>query len=131
MKKDAVHRHGLCPKFHFAVELVGRRWNGAILFLLQDGPTRFGALREAIPGITDPMLSGRLRELTAECIVSRAVLPGTPVRVEYALTDKGRALSRVMKAIGEWSNAWPSGEEKAAGGRAKRPPATKPRVKKA
>jgi DNA-binding HxlR family transcriptional regulator len=129
MKKDAAHRPGLCPKFHFAVELVGRRWNGAILFLLQDGPSRFGELREAIPGITDPMLSGRLRELTAEGIVSRAVLPGAPVRVEYALTDKGRALSRVMKAIGDWSHAWPAGTEKTAGGRARRPPAAKSRAK--
>lgn len=97
---------GLCPRFHYAVELIGRRWNGAILFLLQNGASRFGELRDGIPGITDPMLSARLRELEAEGVLTRAVQAGTPVRIEYTLSDKGRALSRVFGAIGEWSHDW-------------------------
>ena len=96
----------LCPRFHHAVELIGRRWTGAILFLLLRGPTRFTDLREAVPGITDPMLSARLRELESEGVVERSVLPGAPVRVQYALTAKGHALSDVMGAIGDWSHRW-------------------------
>ncbi len=96
----------LCPRFHHAVELIGRRWTGAILFLLLRGPTRFTGLREAIPGITDPMLSARLRELEIEGVVERSVLPGAPVRVQYALTAQGHALSDVMGAIGDWGRRW-------------------------
>ena len=96
----------LCPRFHYAVELIGRRWTGAILFMLLRGPTRFTDLREAIPGITDPMLSARLRELESEGVVERSVLPDTPVRVQYALTAKGHALGEVMGAIGDWSRRW-------------------------
>jgi len=101
-----VHDPALCPRFHYAVELIGRRWTGAILFLLLRGPTRFTDLREAIPGITDPMLSARLHELEGEGIVERAVLPGSPVRVQYALTAKGQALGEVMGTIGDWSHRW-------------------------
>lgn len=97
---------GLCPRFQYAVELIGRRWNGAILFLLQNGSTRFGELRDGIPGITDPMLSARLRELETEGVLTRTVHDGAPVRIEYALSEKGQALSRVFSAIGDWSHDW-------------------------
>ena len=97
---------GLCPRFQYAVELIGRRWNGAILYLLQNGATRFGELRDGIPGITDPMLSARLRELDAEGVITRSVHDGAPVRIEYGLSEKGRELSRVFCAIGEWSRIW-------------------------
>lgn len=96
----------LCPRFHYAVELIGRRWTGAILFILLRGSTRFTDLREAIPGITDPMLSARLHELESEGVVERSVLPESPVRVQYALTSKGQALSEVMGTIGDWSRRW-------------------------
>lgn len=109
---------GLCPRFHYAIELVGRRWNGAILFLLQNGAARFGELRDAIPGITDPMLAARLRELEAEGVIARAVHDGAPVRIEYTLSEKGRALSRVFGAIIDWSHDWVE-PGKAPAGRAK------------
>ncbi len=96
----------LCSRFHYAVELIGRRWTGAILFILLRGSTRFTDLRAAIPGITDPMLSARLHELEAEGVVERSVLPDTPVRVQYALTAKGQALSEVMGTIGDWRQRW-------------------------
>ena len=96
----------LCPRFHFAVELIGRRWTGAILFVLEQGPARYSDLRAAIQGITDPMLAERLRELEREGIVERHVLAGAPVGVEYGLTAKGRAMETVLQAVGEWSQAW-------------------------
>src|SRR5579871_5790422 len=93
----------LCARFHTAIELIGRRWSGAIIVLLLKEPLRFGVLRGAIPGITDRMLSERLRELEREMIVERTVVPETPVRVEYSLTVKGRGLAAVMQEISDWA----------------------------
>ena len=98
--------HGLCARFHKAVELIGRRWSGAIIQILLQGPSRYAELRAAIPDITDRMLSERLRELEDEQIVARTVVPDTPVRVEYSLTAKGRALAPALSAIGNWAEKW-------------------------
>ncbi|HWW62754.1 MAG TPA: helix-turn-helix domain-containing protein [Thermoanaerobaculia bacterium] len=96
----------LCPQFHSAVELIGRKWTGAIIYLLLKARCRFATLRDAIPDITDRMLSERLQELEQKGIVERTVIPDTPVRVEYALTKKGRALAAVVDTIGEWAHKW-------------------------
>ena len=96
----------LCAKFHHASEVIGRRWTGAIIFVLLRSRCRFATLREAIPDITDRMLSERLQELEDEGIVERTVVPDTPVRVEYALTKKGRELSTAFEAIGTWAHKW-------------------------
>ena len=96
----------LCARFHRASELVGRRWTGAIIFVLLQSGCRFAALRDAIPDITDRMLSDRLQELEAEGVVERTVVPETPVRVEYALTKKGRALEAPMGALTDWAHKW-------------------------
>jgi DNA-binding HxlR family transcriptional regulator len=100
------HSAGLCPRYHQAVELVGRRWAGAIVQILLAGPARYNELRSAIPDINDRMLAERLRELEAEQIVIRTVLPEAPVRVEYTLTEKGRALEGALTAIGRWAERW-------------------------
>jgi DNA-binding HxlR family transcriptional regulator len=112
----------LCPAFHYAIELIGRRWTGAIVYLLLQSPARFSDLHDAIPGITDPMLTSRLRQLEREGVIERAVLPGSPVRVQYALTEKGRALAQVTRAIGDWSHDWVAPARPAAP-RARRKPA--------
>jgi DNA-binding HxlR family transcriptional regulator len=96
----------LCGRFHRASELIGRRWTGAIIFVLLKSRCRFATLRDAIPDITDRMLSERLQELEQEGIVERTVVPETPVRVEYSLTKKGRALAAAMDAIAEWAEKW-------------------------
>src|ERR1051326_7660709 len=75
-------RPSVCARFHRASELIGRRWTGAIIFVLLKSRCRFAALREAIPDITDRMLSERLQELEQEAIVERIVVPETPGRVE-------------------------------------------------
>ena len=103
---DAAPAPPLCSRFHRASELIGRRWTGAILFVLLASRCRFAALRAAIPEITDRMLSDRLQELEAEGIVQRSVIPETPVRVEYALTRKGRALAPAVAAISAWADRW-------------------------
>jgi DNA-binding HxlR family transcriptional regulator len=96
----------LCGRFHRASELIGRRWTGAIIFVMLRRPCRFAALREAIPDITDRMLSQRLQELEREGIVERVVVPAVPVRVEYRLTKKGRALGTAVGAITRWAHTW-------------------------
>src|SRR5256885_16841245 len=101
MKKVTAQRPELCNAFHAAIELIGRRWTGAIVFLLLRSRCRYATLRDAIPGITDRMLSERLQELEREAIVERTVVPEIPVRVEYALTSKGRALASALNAVGE------------------------------
>lgn len=96
----------LCPRFHQASELIGRRWTGAIIFVLLRARCRFATLRAAIPDITDRMLSDRLQELEQEGIVQRTVIPETPVRVEYSLTEKGRGLANAVDAIVDWAETW-------------------------
>lgn len=97
----------LCARFHRASELVGRRWTGALIFvMLQQPRCRFATLRAAIPDITDRMLSERLQELEREGIVSRTVVPETPVRVDYSLTRKGRGLASAIEALASWAEKW-------------------------
>jgi len=100
------HVPELCRRFHRASELIGRRWTGAIIYVLLKSRCRFATLRAAIPDITDRMLSERLQELETEGVVARVVVPDTPVRVEYELTRKGRALSAPIDAIAEWADRW-------------------------
>jgi DNA-binding HxlR family transcriptional regulator len=97
---------GVCPKFHKAIELVGSRWTGAILQVLMAGPARFSSIRETVGDISDRMLSERLQALEHETIVVRTVLPEPPIRVEYALTDKGRELQSSLVAVARWAERW-------------------------
>jgi len=102
----------LCTRFHAAVELIGRRWAGAIIQLLMSGRKRYCDLKAGIPDISDRMLSERLRELEQEGLLRRIVTPETPVRVEYELTKKGAGLHEALEAIGEWAHTWIPAESK-------------------
>src|SRR5262245_65481537 len=104
--RETAHAPELCTRFHRASELIGRRWTGAIIYVLLRSRCRFATLRDAIPEITDRMLSERLQELEQEGIVERSVVPDTPVRVEYALTKKGRALAAAIDEIAAWAERW-------------------------
>jgi len=101
----------VCPKYHRAVELIGRRWTGAIVNVLLQGRRRFNEIADCIPDISDRMLVERLRELEAEAILVRIVVAETPVRVEYELTQKGRALEGAVRAIGDWAERWVTVDE--------------------
>ena len=113
-----THPGTVCPRYHEAAELIGRRWTGAIVRAMADGAVRFGDIAAAVPGLSDRMLSERLKELEAEGIVSRIVVPDYPVRIEYRLTAKGRDLGAVMDAIAQWAHRWLASEEQPADARA-------------
>jgi DNA-binding HxlR family transcriptional regulator len=95
-----------CSRYHRAVELVGKRWTGAILLVLLEGPLRFCEITHVVPALSDRLLSERLKELEAEDIVERRVYDGAPVRVEYCLTEKGRALEPALRALKSWSHSY-------------------------
>jgi DNA-binding HxlR family transcriptional regulator len=102
----AAERETCCSAYHQAVELVGKRWTGAILFVLMDGPARFSEVKQLVPDLSDRLLSERMKELEAEGMVERRVIDDMPVRVEYALTEKGRALQPAVVALKVWARAW-------------------------
>jgi DNA-binding HxlR family transcriptional regulator len=99
-------RSNFCPRFHYAVELLGRRWIGAIIFVLMGGPRRFNELLGAVPGLSDRLLTERLRELEREGIVARTVHDERPVRVTYALTESGESLGPILDQIAHWAERW-------------------------
>src|SRR6202022_44655 len=92
--------------FQRGIELIGKRWTGAVVKALLPGPARFNQLLAGIPGISDRVLTERLRELETESIVERLVDPGPPVRVSYRLTSRGRALEPVLGAVSDWAETW-------------------------
>ena len=95
-----------CPRFHHAVELIGRRWSGAILRTMLPGSQCFNEMMSIVPGMSDRLLTERLRELESEGLVRRTVIHGPPVRVSYALTEAGKSLEPVIEALGEWAERW-------------------------
>jgi len=101
--------HGLpamCASFFQLMDLLSRRWTGLILRVLMSGPRRFNQILAAVPGLSDPLLTQRLRELQARGLVTRNVVPESPVRVEYELTEAGRDLDRAVCALAEWAEKW-------------------------
>ncbi|MGN7454763.1 winged helix-turn-helix transcriptional regulator [Paenibacillus pasadenensis] len=96
----------LCPRFEKAVDLLSKRWTTLIVYKLLAGPQRFARIEDSLPGLSGKMLAERLKELEAEGVVLRTVYPEMPVRIEYSLTDKGRALEPIVSEIARWSQDW-------------------------
>ena len=100
MKESAV-----CPRLSKAMELLGKRWTTLILYQLLEGPQRFNEIESALP-VSGRLLSERLKELEKEEIVARKVYSEVPVKVEYSLTEKGKALDKAIREIEKWSQTW-------------------------
>jgi DNA-binding HxlR family transcriptional regulator len=101
-----------CPFYHEAVELIGRRWTGAIVAVLLDhGPLRFSEIAQAVPELSDRLLSERMKELEARGLVARHVEPGPPVRVTYALTAMGHELQPALDELRSWARQWLAADE--------------------
>ncbi len=100
-------RECCCPYYHEAVELIGRRWTGAIVSVLIYRETlRFGEIADAVPQLSDRLLSERMKELEARGVIRRTEHPGRPVRVEYELTEMGRALAPTVRELERWAQRW-------------------------
>jgi DNA-binding HxlR family transcriptional regulator len=96
-----------CPRLHEAIELVGKRWTGAIIYvLLQGGAMRFSQIAQAVPDLSDRLLSERMKELEARGIVDRHVHTDTPARVEYELTSRGMELAPAIRELKSWADRW-------------------------
>ena len=96
----------LCPRFEKAIEILSKRWTGLIVFSLLSGPQRFNGIETFIPNLSGKVLAERLRELEAEGLVRRDVFPEVPVRIEYSLTEKGKALAPLFEDISRWAGQW-------------------------
>jgi DNA-binding HxlR family transcriptional regulator len=95
-----------CPHYQRAMEIIARPWTPQIVRALLAGTRRFSAFTAAIPGLSDRLLSERLKTLEAEDVVARSVIGERPVRIEYGLTEKGRALGAAIEALSEWAEIW-------------------------
>ena len=109
---DPELRAPCCSQYHRAVELIGKRWTGAILAVLLNAPAegrggmRFSEIAQAVPELSDRLLSERMKELEARGVVERTVLAGPPVHVEYRLTEMGRALQPALSQLRDWARQW-------------------------
>jgi DNA-binding HxlR family transcriptional regulator len=103
---NSIQGYQLCKRYEHAIQLLGKRWTGLILDTLMAGPRRFCEMTAAVEGLSDRVLSDRLRELEDEGIIERVVYPQIPVRVEYRLTEKGYDLKPVVDDIHEWAEKW-------------------------
>jgi DNA-binding HxlR family transcriptional regulator len=95
-----------CPIYASLFDMLSRRWMGIVLRVLMSGPHRFSEILAAVPGLSDPLLTQRLRELEAKKIVERHVFPTSPVRVEYQLTEAGRDLENAVRVLSRWAEKW-------------------------
>jgi DNA-binding HxlR family transcriptional regulator len=120
--------HPVCARFHAAIELIGARWSGAVLQAVFTGSHRFADIRAAIPGVSDIMLTRRLRELEAAGLVERRVIAASPVHVEYHLTQMGCEAGPVLDAVIAWSHKWIPLPAGATDDAASHPPAREPAV---
>ena len=106
MGEVVEQREACCSLYHQAVELIGKRWTGAIVSVLLEGPARFSEIRECVPDLSDRLLSERLKELEGEGIVDRVVVDGNPPKVQYLLTPKGMALEPAVQSLRGWARTW-------------------------
>jgi DNA-binding HxlR family transcriptional regulator len=93
-----------CP-VELAVDIIGGKWRSVILAHLKEGVHRYGELRRRMPGVSEKMLTQRLRELEADGLVLRYDYDTTPPHVEYRLTEEGLSLVPVLQALYDWGAA--------------------------
>ncbi|WP_181275505.1 winged helix-turn-helix transcriptional regulator [Brevibacterium oceani] len=91
-----------CPT-RVILDRVGDKWTVLIIEILDDGPKRFGEIRQAIGGITPKVLTSTLRSLVADGLVTRQSYGEVPPRVEYSLTELGRSLQAPVAALRRWA----------------------------
>lgn len=106
MSEVEKHDKRVCSIFHQAIEIIGKKWTGAVIYCLFSGSKRFCELQESIPEISSRLLTERLKELEENNIVSREISKERPIQVLYSLTKKGKSLEPILKSIHEWAADW-------------------------
>jgi DNA-binding HxlR family transcriptional regulator len=106
MAMEEEHSPRVCNLFHNAIEIIGRRWTGAIIYSLISGPKRYSEFSDAIPDISSRLLTERLKELEEYSLIRREVSSDRPIQVIYSLTKKGMALQPILADLGEWAAKW-------------------------
>ena len=106
MNTDEGRMSEFCATYASLMDLLGRRWMLIVLRVLISSPHRFSEILAAVPGLSDPLLTQRLRELEAKRLVERRVVPSSPVRVEYELTEAGRDLEPAVRILSDWADKW-------------------------
>ncbi|GAB2476508.1 helix-turn-helix domain-containing protein [Xylanimonas ulmi] len=96
-----------CRAFQSAMEIVGKRWTGAIMLAISRGSRRFGEILRVVAGLSDRLLSQRLKELAAHGLVTRTIVPTTPAYSEYTLTPLGEELIEAMQPLVTWGYLHP------------------------
>jgi DNA-binding HxlR family transcriptional regulator len=97
-----------CRSFQPVIELIGRRWTAAVLLAGERGARRFGQYRTLVPGISDRLLSQRLKDLERHGLMERTVIPSTPVEIRHSPTERGRGLIVALQPLIDWSLDGPS-----------------------
>ncbi|MFN8673507.1 MAG: helix-turn-helix domain-containing protein [Candidatus Sericytochromatia bacterium] len=106
MADNVIHDAKVCSIFHHAIEIIGKKWAGAIIYTLCDGSKRFSEIQESIPDISPRLLTERLKELEDYKIILREVTTDRPIQVFYSLTPKGLELKPIFNSIQEWAVNW-------------------------
>lgn len=107
MKTKKMRRMNYCHygcAVEAALDVIGNKWKGVILFHLLDGTKRFNELRRLIPSVTQRMLTLQLRELEKDEIIVRKIYPQVPPKVEYSLTKSGQTLKPILLALRKWGS---------------------------
>ena len=105
------HFTNRCPSYRATIELVGRRWNGAIIMAADSGASRYSEFLAAVPGISERLLAQRLRELEDAGIVLREVVASRPVQIVYTLSKQGSELVAALEPLINWGERWHSTTE--------------------
>ena len=111
MENTEKHNAKVCELFHNAIEIIGKRWTGAIISVLFSGPKRFSEFTEAIPELSTRLLTERLKEMEDFGLIRREVSQERPIQVIYSLTEKGEALKPIMESVGKWAHDWNNSEK--------------------
>jgi len=104
MRKQRHEQYTQCP-IEAAMDIIGGKWKGSILFLLLDDKKRFSDFQKRLTKITQRTLTQQLRDLERDGMVSRQIFPEVPPRVEYSLTEKGRTLAPLLIELKKWGEA--------------------------
>jgi DNA-binding HxlR family transcriptional regulator len=106
---------GDCP-IRNVLDRIGDKWSLLIVHTLAAAPLRFGALRRAIPDISQRMLTQTLRDLQRDGLIERRVFPTVPPSVEYRLTAMGKSLLKPMQGLVGWAKKYQNRIRAARGG---------------